>query len=141
MKKFIFTIRGNKYEVEILKFEDNLAELEVNGTLYSVEVEKEVRQTKTPVLVRSEVPQPTRRETKIKKNIASTFHVKTPLPGNIMKVFVSAGDQVSKGARLLTYEAMKMENEILSDRDGTIGQVHVKSGDSVLEGDTLVEIL
>ncbi|MBN1339858.1 MAG: acetyl-CoA carboxylase biotin carboxyl carrier protein subunit [Bacteroidales bacterium] len=141
MKKFSFTIRGNKYNVEILKFEDNLAEVEVNGTLYTVEVDQEVKQVKTPVLVRKEVPLPSRRETKIKKNIGSAFQVKAPLPGNILKVFVNTGDQVSKGARLLTYEAMKMENEVLSDREGAIGQVLVKTGDSVLEGDVLIEIL
>lgn len=72
MKKFKFTIRGNDYEVEILKYEDNVAKVEVNGTQYAVEVRSEVKQSKTPVLVRQEVPAPTRSETKIKKTIGAT---------------------------------------------------------------------
>ena len=42
MKKFKFTITGNQYEVEIRKFEDNIATVEVNGTKYKVEVNKEI---------------------------------------------------------------------------------------------------
>lgn len=141
MKKFSFIVRGNKYEVEILKFEDNIAELEVNGTQYTVEVEQEIKQPKTPVLVRKEVPPPTRKESKIKKSIGSQFAVKAPLPGNIIHVYVSSGDQVSKGMKLLTYEAMKMENVILAEKDGAVSQVRVKVGDTVLEGDVLLEMV
>ena len=43
MKKFKFTIQGNDYEVEIKKFEDGLAKLEVNGTAYNVELQEEER--------------------------------------------------------------------------------------------------
>ncbi len=52
MKKFKFTINGNIYETEILNIEDNIAEIEVNGTLYKVEVDKTLKTTKTPKLVR-----------------------------------------------------------------------------------------
>lgn len=55
MKKFKFTINGNQYEVEIASIENNIAEIEVNGTKYSVEIEKKIQQSKTPRLVRSEV--------------------------------------------------------------------------------------
>lgn len=139
MKKFKFTIRGNDYDVEVLRFEDNIAKIEVNGTRYDVEVHKEVVQPKTPVLVRKEVPEPQRRETKIKKSISGTL-IKAPLPGNIMQVFVAVGDVVKKGDKLLIYEAMKMENTILAEKDGTISIVKVQPGDSVLEGDVLIEL-
>jgi biotin carboxyl carrier protein len=137
MKKFKFTIQGNNYEVEIKSFEDSLAKVEVNGTCYKVEVHKEVRSTKTPVLVRQAVPSPTRSETKIKKSIGASG-IKAPLPGNIMQVFVKAGDEVKRGEKLLIYEAMKMENSILAEKDGKISQVKVQPGDSVLEGDVLI---
>ncbi len=48
MKKFKFTIRGNDYNVEILSFDKNIAEIEVNGATYEVEVHKEIKKTKTP---------------------------------------------------------------------------------------------
>lgn len=139
MKKFKFTIQGNNYDVEVLNFEDNIAKVEINGTRYSVEVQKDLKQTKTPVFVRQEVPSPTRSETKIKKSIGAT-QIKAPLPGNIMQVFVKAGDEVKKGDKLLIYEAMKMENNILAEKDGHVTTVKVQAGDSVLEGDALIEI-
>jgi biotin carboxyl carrier protein len=139
MKKFKFTIRGNDYDVEVLRFEDNIAKIEVNGTRYDVEVHKQVVQPKTPVLVRKEVPAPQRSETKIKKSISGSL-VKAPLPGNIMQVFVKAGDAVKKGDKLLIYEAMKMENTIQAEKDGTVSTVKVQPGDSVLEGDVLIEL-
>jgi len=139
MKKFKFTIRGNDYEVEILKYEDNVAKVEVNGTQYAVEVRSEVKQSKTPVLVRQEVPAPTRSETKIKKTIGAT-QIKSPLPGNIMHVYVKTGDEVKKGDNLMVLEAMKMENNIFAEKDGQITAVKVHPGESVLEGDVLIEI-
>jgi len=139
MKKFKFTIRGNDYDVEVKNFEDSVAKVEVNGTCYTVEVHKEVKSTKTPVLVRQEVPYPSRSETKIKKTIGAST-IKAPLPGNIMQVFVKSGDEVKKGDKLLIYEAMKMENSILAEKDGKVSQVKVQPGDSVLEGDILIEM-
>jgi glutaconyl-CoA/methylmalonyl-CoA decarboxylase subunit gamma len=139
MKKFKFTIRGNDYEVEILKFEDNIAKVEVNGTKYSVELQTEIKQAKTPILVRQEVAAPTRSESKIKKAIGAT-QIKSPLPGNIMQVFVKTGEEVKKGDKLLLLEAMKMENSILAEKDGQIIAIKVAPGESVLEGDVLIEI-
>jgi biotin carboxyl carrier protein len=139
MKKFKFTVRGNDYDVEIIKFEDNIAKVEVNGTQYAVELHTEVKQTKTPILVRQEVPAPSRSETKIKKAIGAT-QIKSPLPGNIMEVFVKTGEAVKKGDKLLLLEAMKMENSILAEKDGQITAIKVHPGESVLEGDVLVEI-
>ena len=140
MKNYKFTIRGHNYDVEILDFEDNIANIEVNGTKYTVEVQHEVKHHKTPVFVRKEVPSPARRDSKIKKDISSIVPVKSPLPGNIMQVFVKPGDEVKKGDKLLMYEAMKMENMILAEKDGTIVSVKVQPGDSVLQDDLLIEM-
>lgn len=140
MKSYSFTIRGHNYNVEIHDFEDNIANIEVNGTKYAVEVQHEKKQPKTPVFVRNAVPSPSRRETKIRKDISSTIPVKSPLPGNIMQVFVKPDDEVKKGDKLLMYEAMKMENMILAEKDGIIESVKVQPGDSVLQDDLLLEM-
>jgi glutaconyl-CoA/methylmalonyl-CoA decarboxylase subunit gamma len=58
MKKFSFVINGNAYEVEVLGFEENIAKVEVNGTQYNVEVQKDLKMTKTPTLIRAESPKP-----------------------------------------------------------------------------------
>lgn len=139
MKNFKFTIRGHEYEVDIIDFEDSHATIEVNGTPYEVEVHKERKESKTPVLVRSEVKTP-KNAHKIKKKSDAANKIKAPLPGNIMQILVKPGDQVKKNDKLLIYEAMKMENNLLAEKDGEIRKVKVAPGDSVLEGDVLIEM-
>ena len=140
MKKFSFTINGNQYDVEITDVEDNIAQIEVNGTTYEVEIHREVKKSKTPTLVRSEVPTK-RQDSKIKKSIkTSSSAIKAPLPGSIIEVMVSEGDEVKKGQKVLTYEAMKMENVVYAEKDGVVKSIKVAKGDSVLEGQELMEI-
>ncbi len=142
MKKFSFTINGNNYEVEILGFEDNTAQVEVNGTSYKVEVQRDLKMTKTPTLVRAEPPKPSPREARIPKNTSQTSNmaIKAPLPGTIITVLVKPGDKVSMGQKLLTMEAMKMENNVLSEKDGIIRTVNVKPGQTVAQNEILIEI-
>lgn len=139
MKKFKFTIRGNDYDVEIKKFEDGLAKLEVNGTAYNVELQEEELTSKTPVLVRSVIKRPANAH-KIKKTNPGLFKVIAPLPGNILQVFVKEGDEVKKDEPLLMYEAMKMENKLLAEKDGIVKSIKVIVGDAVLQNDLLIEL-
>jgi len=55
MKKYSFSINGNEYDVEIKNVDDNVAEVEVNGFVYSVEFDRSIETTKTPKLVRNVV--------------------------------------------------------------------------------------
>ena len=71
---------------------------------------------------------------------ASGATLKSPLPGVILDVFCKEGDSVKAGQRLFLLEAMKMENNIEADVAGTVKEVKVRKGDSVLEGDILVVI-
>ena len=64
--------------------------------------------------------------------------VKAPMPGNILKVNVSAGQAVKEGELLVVLEAMKMENEIFAPKAGTVAQVLVQKGSTVNTGDTMV---
>lgn len=65
-------------------------------------------------------------------------NLKSGMPGKIVTVFVKPGDQVKEGDPLLIMEAMKMENEMLAKGDAIIDQVHVKEGQNVESGATLV---
>jgi len=142
MKKYKFTIDGNTYEVDILNVDGSNIQLEVNGSSYNVEIDKAVKTSKTPVLVRTGVPTPSRSESKIKKNISSSATpVKSPLPGIIINVLVKEGEEVKVGQKLISMEAMKMENHVLAEKEGKVVSIKVKSGDSVLQNDTLLEIL
>lgn len=139
MKTFKFTIRGNNYEVDIVSFEDGIAELEVNGTSYNVELQQQEQTIKTPILVRPAVTAPAD-SYKIKKAESRIFKVVAPLPGNIMQLFVKEGDRIKKEDQLLIYEAMKMENKLLAEKDGVIKSILVKPGDSVLQDELLMEL-
>ncbi|MHC1777511.1 MAG: biotin/lipoyl-containing protein [Lentimicrobium sp.] len=145
MKKFKFTINGNVYEVDIQNIEDNIAEIEVNGTTYKVEVEKAMQTTKTPRLVRSVSVPSTDSAPSIAKTASpgapkGTGSIKSPLPGVILDIHVREGDVVKVGQKLLTLEAMKMENNINADKEGRIITLKVSKGDSVMEGDILIII-
>ena len=66
--------------------------------------------------------------------------IKSPLPGVMVSVKVNVGDVVKTGQVVAVLEAMKMENEILSEYDGTVASVNVSQGDSVLEGALIVSL-
>ena len=66
--------------------------------------------------------------------------VSAPMPGNILKVNVTAGQAVKAGTVLVVLEAMKMENEIMAPKDGTVTQVLVQKGSTVDTGAPLVVI-
>ena len=70
--------------------------------------------------------------------VAAGEQVVAPMPGNILKVNVSAGQAVKSGDVLVILEAMKMENEIVAPRDGSVAQVVVSKGAVVDTGDPLV---
>ena len=62
-----------------------------------------------------------------------------PMPGNVIRVLVKAGEKVSRGQQLLVMEAMKMEHTILAPADGVVGKVSFNQGDLVQNGSELIE--
>ena len=66
--------------------------------------------------------------------------VKSPMPGNILKINVSQGQKVSEGDVLIVLEAMKMENEIVATKSGSVAQIAVSKGQVVETGSPLVVI-
>ena len=66
--------------------------------------------------------------------------VKSPMPGNILKINVTQGQKVSEGDVLLVLEAMKMENEIVATKSGTVAQIVTAKGSVVETGAPLVVI-
>ena len=66
--------------------------------------------------------------------------VVSPMPGTVLKVYVTEGDTVKQGQQVLVLEAMKMENEIVAPKAGRIAALRVKQGDAVQGGAVLFEI-
>ena len=73
-------------------------------------------------------------------SVAAGEPVKSPMPGNILRIEVSQGQQVKEGDVLMVLEAMKMENEIVATKSGTIAQIAVSKGAVVETGAVLAVI-
>ena len=138
MKSFKFKIHDNNYKVNLLSHEGNNIELEVNGTKYEVKLKEDIKTTKTPTLVRSASKRPVE---PLKVNPSSKkTKILAPIPGTILAVDVSVGDAVKVGDRLVQLEAMKMENNIISEKAGTIAAIHVTVNQKVLQNEPMIEI-
>ncbi len=141
MKEYKYTINGNEYKVTIGEIEGNIANVEVNGTAYKVEMPEKVEAPK-PVARPVARPAAPAAAPAARPAAASSGKsaVKSPLPGVILDIKVNVGDTVKRGQTVLILEAMKMENNINADKDGKIAAINVKAGESVLEGTDLVVI-
>ena len=145
MKEYKYKINGNLYNVVIGDIEENIAHVEVNGTHYTVEMEKKPKAAPAPKPVVRPAAKPAAAPAApapVAKPAAggAKSGVKSPLPGVILDIKVNVGDEVKKGQTLIILEAMKMENSINADKDGKIAAINVSKGESVLEGTDLVII-
>lgn len=121
----------------------------VNGTLYEVEVE-EIQAGAAAAPARKPIPAAAPKAAAPKAAApkaaparpaaapAGAETVKAPMPGNILEVRVSDGQAVQAGDVLFILEAMKMENEILAPSDGTVSEIVASKGAEVGTGDILL---
>ena len=108
----------------------------VNGVVYEVEVEEVGAVASAPAAPKAApAPAPA-----AKPAATGAVTVKAPMPGNILKINVKAGDAVKKGDILCILEAMKMENEICAPADGTVAGVNVSQGATVQTDDVLLSL-
>lgn len=66
--------------------------------------------------------------------------IRAPIAGKVVKVLISVGDQVAPGSPVIVLEAMKMENELIAERGGTVATISKSAGQAVDTGDLLVEL-
>jgi acetyl-CoA/propionyl-CoA carboxylase biotin carboxyl carrier protein len=66
--------------------------------------------------------------------------LRAPIAGKVVKVLCAVGDTVAPGTAVCVLEAMKMENELVAERGGTVSAVHKQPGQAVDTGDLLVEL-
>ena len=133
-----YRINDIEYNVEINSLSVNKAEVSVNGVAYQVEIGGNEAPAAAPMPVAfapSEAKAPVMPEEPRNAVAAGDGKpVSSPLPGVIISVTVKAGQVVA------ILEAMKMENEIQAEFDGTVTSVHVSQGDSILEGSPIVTL-
>lgn len=133
MKEYNINIGGNDYNVVVKKAEGGLATVILDGEEFEVtyceKKEEEAPKAATASAAAQSASAPAAGKT-----------VLSPLPGIIVEICVSQGQAVKCGDKIAVVEAMKMENEILAECDGTVSAVHASKGDSVLEGAKIITI-
>lgn len=148
MQNFKYTIDGKKYDVNIEEAHGDEVIVEVNGRKYNVKREGVVAAPKPAPKVAPKAapapkpaPAPQHAAPSAAAAPAGKAHaVQSPLPGVIIDITCNVGDAVKKGDKVVVLEAMKMENDIKADRDGTIAAINVTKGESVQEGTDLFTI-
>ena len=141
VRKFTVRVNGKEYVVEVE---------EVGGS--SVQVQQ--KQSEMPVAPVS-APAPVTRQEPVQQvkeeNVkpveqpsvssgSASAKIVAPMSGVILKILVTTGQKVEYGQKLLILEAMKMENDIVSDKPGIVKSIKVKEGETVDTGDVLVEL-
>ena len=139
MNEYKYTINGNKYEVVISDITDNIATLTVNGEEYTVEMEKKAEPEKPKPVVRQDSSSSDASESGATGNASGTA-IKAPLPGVIIEICVTEGQEVAAGDTVVVLEAMKMANALQAEKSGKISAIVVKVGQSVMEDEALVYI-
>ena len=110
----------------------------VNGNAYDVTVE-EADGSAAPVAA-APAPKAAPKKAAPAPAAAGSASINAPMPGTIVDVKVKVGDKVTNGTVVAVLEAMKMENDIVSDQDGVVASVNVAKGDSVETGTVIITI-
>lgn len=144
MKEYKYKINGNSYKVAIGDIENNIAQVEVNGIPYKVELDETKKATKVVSAPRPSAAPRTESGEKViaKTTTAATggYQIKAPLPGTVLSIAVKVGDTVKAADTVAVLEAMKMENAIHAGRDGVVAAINAAAGDAVLEGAPIITL-
>ena len=151
MRTYSYNVNGAQYDVIIESIQGQMAKVNVNGVAFDVEMlGAPITEGDLPAAAPAAAPAATTAApaaapatpaaAPAKGAAGAGTPVKAPLPGVVTKVLVANGQAVKKGDTVVVLEAMKMENNITAECDGTVSGVCCAAGDSVMEGTTLVTI-
>ena len=133
--KYIVKVADKSYEVEIEDIYARPVIASVDGQVFEVNPENEVRQAPQSEAREFKAIEPSRQPA---SQGVSTNELTAPLPGTVIEIFVKAGDHIETGQVILIIEAMKMKNSIRSTRAGKIAEVLTSAGQTVAHKQTLV---
>jgi len=124
--EFLIKVNDKAHVGEVLNLKQNEVSVMINGNTYHFSVETELASK--------------RKERLAKDTGKKITKVSAPLPGEIVAVLVSEGQEVHKGEPVMILEAMKMQNEIISPVNGIIKSLHVKADETVMKDQALFDI-
>jgi len=141
-ERYLVLVNDDEYTISVARTTPTQLSILMGGESYLVEVDREAEGIR--VSVRGEEFLFTVEDEYLGSSGGQSESgmavVSAPMPGLVAKVLVRVGDRVEPGQGLLILEAMKMQNEITSSRGGTVKEVSVERGKTVMTGDTLVVI-
>lgn len=151
MKQYKYTINGADYDVTIDSLNGKKAKVIVNGMSFDVEMQGTLNESDlpdapaadasaAPAAPKAAAPAAAPKAAAPAGAPGKGTPVKAPLPGVVTAINVNVGQKVKKGETVVVLEAMKMENNIAAECDGTVTSVCVAQGDSVMEGTVLVTV-
>src|SRR5574337_438454 len=141
-------VNGKTYEVDFSAVDGSLLSLLVMGGSYEVDVVEEAEGVLT-VWVKGETYRIEYQEEgrRPRRSAGTTSHaaggrqaITAPMPGKVVAVLVSPGQEVTAGQGIIVIEAMKMENELKAFGSGIIKEIKVEEGSGVSGGEVLVVI-
>lgn len=135
---------GVENEASVIEVEPGIYSVLWNGRSYEVKIASngdpmivDVHGARIPVEV---VDPRTRRGAAAVRGGEERQAIMAPMPGKVVRVLVSVGDEVQAGQGAIVVEAMKMQNEMKSPRAGVVISINVKPGDTVNAGDVLAVV-
>jgi len=140
---YVVEIDGERHEVDSYKLEGDFYSIVTGGRSYEVSVEPNadsyhVRHGAAAQVVT--ISDPSRRAREGIVGPDGPEKVISVMPGKVVRILVSEGDELQPGAGLLVVEAMKMENEITATKAGKVGAINVEPGQTVEGGAVLMVI-
>jgi len=137
--KAVFLIDGKKYEVDIIEVKKGIFSILYKNKSFNIELvngdsnKKYIATTFRSTYDLEIIDSESRYLRSRKKGISEEAEkiISAPMPGKVVKIYVSPGDKVMSGEKVIIVEAMKMQNEYQVKNDSTIKEILVKEGDTI----------
>lgn len=126
MEEITVKIDGQEHIVQVEELEDGKLRVFFEGSAFEVETREDIVEELTEEISG--------------KTSSKTGKITSPLPGTIVDITTKVGDKVKEGDTIVKLVAMKMENDIIASKDGTVKEIRVKKNQNVAKGDILVII-
>ncbi len=120
MRKFIISITGEKFEVDVEEVSPDL--VYTSSKAHGTRMGEYNQNVKGSLIPRK----------------AGVVNVDSPMPGNIVRILVKPEEEVLTGQKLFVLESMKMENEIAAPSSGRVASIKVNVGDAVTAGQNII---